>query len=451
MLDEDAAPKSQYYPPSVVIPIIKLELEPGITILNLCTFLYASMVNVCSLVFVNAAMPYLLINFLHIPEDVQGDRTGDIGLYNELIIIATITIWGTLSDKIGRKIVYVLGFVIMGISLFLHPTIDSFAVLIIYRILFALGASASVAMLTSLLADYPTNESRGRAGGVMGLVSGLGALLGLFGFLQIPKWAGLTSTIANGQIMYWCVAGWLIVSAVILFVGLAPGANPKNKHESYFTIIKDGFIAAKNPKIALSYCSSFAARGDSVVVTSLLSLWINQYEIAHGSTPEHAASQAGVISGVCQTIALISAPLFGFLSDKYDRVFCQTLAALVATVGYFFLFMVQSPEGPLVFIAVSIVGVGEIGMVISSQILFTSEAPEQVRGAASGFFGLCGSLSVLMSSKLGGYLFSNWTPTAPFFLVGIYNALVFIFGSILYWKYKKNERENESDVAPSEE
>jgi MFS family permease len=313
----------------------------------------------------------------------------------------------------------------------------TFEVLLVYRIIFALGASASVAMLVSLLADYPTNETRGRTGGVMGLLSGLGALIGLFGFLQIPKWANRNSTTGNGQIMYWCIGGWIIISAIILAVGLAPGANPRNKHESYYTIIKDGLKAAKHPKIALAYCSSFAARGDSVVVTSLLSLWINQYEISKGSSPEHTASQVGVISGVCQTVALISAPLFGFLGDKFDRVLCQVAAAFVATVGYFCLFFVQSPEGPVVFIAVSIVGLGEIGMIICSQILLTSESPDNIRGAVSGFFGLTGSISVLVSTKLGGYLFDTWSPSAPFFLVGIYNTIVLILGLVIWWRSDK--------------
>jgi len=239
--------------------------------------------------------------------------------------------------------------------------------------------------------------------------------------------------------MYWCVGGWVIISAIYLFVGLAPGANLHNKHASYYTIIKDGLKAARNPKIALAYCSSFAARGDSVVVTSLLSLWINQFEINRGATPEHAASQAGMISGVCQTIALVSAPLFGFLGDRYDRVLCQLLAAGVASIGYFFLFLVESPEGPLMFIAVSIVGIGEIGMVIASQILLTTEAPDNIRGAVSGFFGLAGSVSVLVSTKLGGYLFDNWRPSAPFFLVGIYNVIVLVLGIVVWWTSSKKQ------------
>jgi len=297
----------------------------------------------------------------------------------------------------------------------LLPTTYSFQILILYRIIFAAGAAASVSMLTALLGDYPTDASRGRTGGVMGLTSGLGALLGVFVFTRIPIWVNLPSTTANGQIMYWCFAGWLMCNCVVLAVGLNGSINISNKHESYKTILIEGFKAAKNPRVALSYFSSFAARGDSVVVTSLLALWISTYEENHGATPEEALAQVGVITGVCQTVALVTAPLFGFLSDRYNRLLCQSVAAAIASVGYFYLFFVEVPRGAHVYVAVCIVGLGEIGMVVSSQILIAAEAPEETRGAVSGFFSLSGSISVLVSTKLGGELFDIWTPTAPFF------------------------------------
>jgi hypothetical protein len=47
-------------------------------------------------------------------------------------------------------------------------------------------------------------------------------------------------------------------------------------------IIKEGFLAARDPRICLSYFASFAARGDAIIITSILSLWISTYEKDHG-------------------------------------------------------------------------------------------------------------------------------------------------------------------------
>lgn len=41
-----------------------------------------------------------------------------------------------------------------------------------------------------------------------------------------------------------------------------------------------------------------------------------------------------------------------------------------------------------------VVGVGEIGLVVSSTALVAQEAPPGVRGSASGFFSFCGAVDI---------------------------------------------------------
>ncbi|KDO23966.1 hypothetical protein SPRG_10663, partial [Saprolegnia parasitica CBS 223.65] len=41
----------------------------------------------------------------------------------------------------------------------------------------------------------------------------------------------------------------------------------------------------------------------------------------------------------------------------------------------------------------------------------------------SGAYSLCGTIGILITSKLGGYLFDVWTSTAPFFIMAIVNVL----------------------------
>lgn len=63
-----------------------------------------------------------------------------------------------------------------------HPLVSTVTELILVRVVFALGAAATTSMLTSLLGDYPTQQTRGRTAGIMGLMSGLGALIGVTQF-----------------------------------------------------------------------------------------------------------------------------------------------------------------------------------------------------------------------------------------------------------------------------
>lgn len=57
----------------------------------------------------------------------------------------------------------------------------------------------------------------------------------------------------------------------------------------------------------------------------------------------------------------------------------QAIAAFFASVGYLWMFFLPAPTGSLVYVASCVVGIGEIGMIVSSQLLVAAEAPKQVR------------------------------------------------------------------------
>lgn len=46
------------------------------------------------------------------------------------------------------------------------------------------------------------------------------------------------------------------------------------KQNTITRIMKEGFIAGKNPVLSLAYASGFAARGDSAVATTFISFWV---------------------------------------------------------------------------------------------------------------------------------------------------------------------------------
>jgi MFS family permease len=69
---------------------------------------------------------------------------GNILLCNEITIIISVCGWGLLSDVIGRRVIYSLGFILMGASIFAHPLVSipqlkSIYVLYAVRVVFALG------------------------------------------------------------------------------------------------------------------------------------------------------------------------------------------------------------------------------------------------------------------------------------------------------------------------
>jgi MFS family permease len=133
--------------------------------------------------------------------------------------------------------------------------------------------------------------------------------------------------------------------------------------------MKEGLMAGRNPKLALAYASSFAARGDSAVVTTFLSLWVYQDALRRGASDPDALSRAGIVSGVAQTCALAFAPIAGIICDKMHRVLALAVVSAIAACGYLLICTAENPLGVWIMIGACVVGCGEIGLVVSSTAL----------------------------------------------------------------------------------
>lgn len=53
-------------------------------------------------------------------------------------------------------------------------------------------------------------------------------VLALFVLLRIPDWVGL-GAVDNGQIMYWAVGAFFIISGIVIFHGLSDKISEENK------------------------------------------------------------------------------------------------------------------------------------------------------------------------------------------------------------------------------
>eukprot|EP01112_Ceratiomyxa_fruticulosa_P019204 TRINITY_DN6251_c0_g1_i3.p1 TRINITY_DN6251_c0_g1~~TRINITY_DN6251_c0_g1_i3.p1 ORF type:complete len:550 (-),score=92.77 TRINITY_DN6251_c0_g1_i3:189-1838(-) len=427
----------------------------GISYKNMFSCYLGSMLSVCFFVFMNAAQPFVLENFLHTPDDDQGTVSGDLAFYSELMILVTSHLWGTASDKIGRRIVYVSGMVFISAGFTLYPLASSFWMLLLFRLVFAVGASACAAMLSAVLGDYVFMDDRGRASGLLGLSAGFGAVMGALFFLQLPGWLHDENKNLSledaGRITYFTVAAVALSGAALLWFGLRKRTKATNfqTHKSLFVIAKEGFIAGKNPVLSLAYGSGFAARGDSSIAATFLTLWVFQAALSKGLTSTAALSRAGVVSGVAQTCALGFAPFAGILCDKLHRVKALIVVSLIAAIGYTTICLSSDPLGWEIMFGACVVGMGEIGLVVSSTALVSQESPPLIRGSTSGFFSLCGAFGILVATKVGGELFSHWDPSGPFLLFGAFNAMLVVWGIFVYLYIQINPNYNPYKILQS--
>jgi MFS family permease len=366
----------------------------------------------------------------------------------------------------------------------------------------------------------------------VGVFTGCGALVALVVFLPLPTQFSHLRGKTQGQAVansFYVVGGVALLVACCCFVGLRGlqgeedkgwrlllGKSLSHEYEAvpsdetqrqpnvtralflpYWRLLLDSTVLGfKDAQIGLGYLGGFVARASSVGISLFIPLYINAYFIRNGfcqgspNDPSPILKEecraayilSAELTGVSQLIALLCAPLFGYLSDRYRRFNVPLLVAGVfGIIGYTAFARLVSPEpkdidgrggSPVVFLIVALIGISQIGAIVcslgllgrgvlgdeggynlSSQLrgrqttaplvsdagetaplIASSLTPAQtksrshLKGAIAGVYSLSGGAAILLLTKLGGALFDSLSPGAPFYMMAIFNAVLLVVG-----------------------
>ncbi|KAF3482071.1 uncharacterized protein GIQ15_04830 [Arthroderma uncinatum] len=282
-------------------------------------------------------------------------------------------------------------------------------------------------------------RSRGsapRLAGYVGMLTGCGALIALLVFLPLPvrfQKAGY-SPVQAIRLSFYIVGLVALVVSVVCFFGLRglrgdEGKSFKsllgflqkadNPHSEEQTIMNTGkpvgsssrsyltqFTTAlkagvTNYNIGLAYIGGFVARSSSVGISLFIPLYVNQYyrhfglchegDTSAGTRPfsenpgdikqscPRAYVVASILTGVSQLVALLCAPLFGYLSDKSRMYNFPLLAgALLGSLAYIMLGLLPSPQinGPqgnaAIFLDMAFIGISQIAAIVCSLAILSN-------------------------------------------------------------------------------
>ncbi|RKF73323.1 putative major facilitator superfamily transporter [Golovinomyces cichoracearum] len=368
-----------------------------------------------------------------------------------------------------------------------------------------------------------------RLAGLVGFFTGCGALVALILFLPLPAQFSRIKEITQAQAIadsFYVVGFVSLLVACTCFFGLKGiiGEEGKGHHctllqkstspqgsqslQSSQTIneishkvppflpyrrllLDSAILGFTDSEIGLAYVGGFVARASSVAISLFIPTFVNTYFIQHGFcniSPTDPSSElkkecraayilAAELTGVSQTVALLFAPIFGYLSDRYRRLnFPILVASFLGIVGYIEFARLTSPEtkningrggGPSVFFIVALIGLSQIGAIVCSLGLLgrgilksklestgiiqsvsqtechpeTSESsslmpsiPKEnysrchLKGSIAGVYSLFGGAAIITLTKLGGYLFDKLSIGAPFYIMAIFNSILLIIG-----------------------
>jgi MFS family permease len=409
-------------------------LASGIRPLHVGSYLVATFIGVSLTTFISVIQPYLLTVNIGLAVEKQGQISGDMVLYGEIVMLASSSAVGAVSDRFGRRGVFAVGAMILAIGYVLYGYIDSVATLTAARIFMAFGISMVNVMVQAVQADYPAEVSRGKFVGATGFAIGVGAVLIGVVFSRLPYWyvgAGWSELSASRYTMF-TMAGLALLLTFVIRLGLKGGRPPHPVRKvSIATSMAQGLrVGRRNARIGLAYGCAFVSRADLVVVGTFFTLWLNQAGIASGMAPDDAARAAGGFFALAMSSALIWAPISGILNDRLDRTHALALAMFLCAAGYSAMGFITDPLGNWMYPAAVLLGIGQMSAITASQTLIGQEAPAEHRGSIIGMFSFFGAAGVMFITSVGGRIFDAIGPAAPFVLIGSINALLF-FAAII--------------------
>jgi MFS family permease len=411
-----------------------IELAPGVLPRHALSYLFAAFVSIGLFAYLPALTPFVLKVNLALPTGQQGAATGNLQSWQEIVILALVGIWGAMSDRVGRRPIYVLGFLLVAGAYVLYPLAHSMPELTLYRLVFGCAVAALGAMLATVLADYPAESSRGKLTGIAFFLNALGSVIFLVGLTQLPRIfaASGIDELAAGRYAFFTVGAVAVLAAVVM-LGLKPGLPAKaNAHRPLLEIAAEGLRAARNPRILLAYGGGFTSRADLSLITLFLALWASQSAIGEGMTAAQAAGQVGKTLGITQGTAMLWSPIYGWLGDRMSRMAHFTLAFAIALAGYCWVGMQEDIVRSAAIPALMLLGMGQVSTILAATILLGQETRPESRGAVFGLQAFFGGLGILAISWVGGRLYDQIGPSAPFTLVGVANGVVAVWALWMY-------------------
>jgi len=310
-----------------------------------------------------------------------GEALGIYGLTQGLLQIP----FGLLSDRIGRKVMIVIGLVLFGIGSAVAAVSTTIGGVIIGRALQGAGAVGSV--ILALVADLTGEDSRTAAMAMVGITIGASFLVALLAGPVVASFIGVAG-------IFWLMVALALVGlAITQFV--VPNPPRIRVHRDAEAVPALLGAVLRNPELLRLDLGIFALH--AMLTASFLVV------------PDLLRSIAGVAVHdqwmIYLPVLLISVAVMVpaiIVAEKYRRmkgVFLSAVAALVAS--QFMLF--YGSHNVFVLLAALIVFFSAFNVMEASlPSLITKVAPPDVKGTAMGVYSSLQFLGIFVGGIIGG-------------------------------------------------
>ncbi|KQL36009.1 multidrug efflux MFS transporter NorA [Psychrobacillus sp. FJAT-21963] len=332
---------------------------------------------------------------------------------------------GKAVDKLGRKIMIVIGLFIFGISEFLFGLGKEIEVLFISRILGGIGAAFIMPAVTAFIADITNLDTRPKALGYMSAAISTGFIIGpgIGGFLaefgtRIPFFfAGALGTIAA------------ILSIILL-------SEPNRTKESNEQVLegKKGFKRIIAPKYFLAFILIFIASFGLAAFESFFSLFVD-HKFQFKPSDIAIVITGGAIFGAASQVIL-----FDRLTRIWGEIKLIRYSLILSALLVFLMTVVHSYFSILLVTFIVFVGFDLFRPAVTS---YLSNIAGNEQGFVGGMNSMFTSLANICGPILGGMLF-DININYPYYFATVILALGIVL--TLFWKSANDSKEGEINI-----
>ncbi|MBI5375491.1 MAG: MFS transporter [Candidatus Schekmanbacteria bacterium] len=421
--------------------IAGIEIPPDLKKYNFYALFWCSMVMLMAITSGSVIQPIFLKDVIGIAPQNFGKISTALVVINEVASILLIGYVGVLSDRYGRRKIMTFGLVTSGITYIIFGYSKSIAdfsgiepiiAVFILRALFVIFLQFAWPHVFTIIGDYTYASSRGKGMAAIGLTSAIGALLAFGVISQIPKKFGVLAAFVTCGII-------ILISAAVSHFGVVDRMKVREKSEhskGELELLMEAWqIVKDSAPLKMCYGAAFISRANVGVLGTMMMIWTAKVAQEYGHTTGEALALGGMAVGLSGIFGMITAPLWGILTDRWGRMRTTALSLAFTGIGYLLLTLIINPFGGLMKIFIIFIGAGQFGAMTASMTLATDLSPKKVLGSVLGGFNTFGALGIFVLTSVGGIVFDAFGHTSPFLIAGLVNIVVTVWCLVVYFKY----------------
>ena len=377
---------------------------------NLFILVFALLVVMLGFGMVIPVFPFLI--------DKLGASGSTLGV---LVATAALTeflfgpIWGSISDRVGRKPILMIGMFGYALAMFAFGIATKIWMLLVFRALSGILSSATITTTMAYIGDSTSEKSRGGGMGILGAVAGAGTVIG----------PGIGGLLAGGSLSTpFFVSALLALLSLLLVAILLPeslSAESRAPKGQRIQLVRFNELwRALTGPIGLLLLVAFLATFGTSNFESVFGLYMLK-------KLDYSPEQVGGILTLVGAIALIGRGLLtGFVTEHWGEATVIKASLIVGAVGFILLLLANTYALVLLTTGIFTCSITFLRPSIHS---LTSKRTTVGQGASMGLSNSFVSLGRVAGPIIAGIIF-DINPNYPYLSGALILFAVFILSLI---------------------